>query len=204
MGTRFAGCLVVMVGLLSGGCTHILPAPPLPVEIAPPLSETPPLAEGHGRVVVDVADGPTRVLQVERQSGRYVATGVMCESPCFFDLPYGHYVFGFRSRGRSYRLETSEVEVGETPMVYRFALGRYDAAGPAVPLGIVATTLGGMAFITGAALLPIGLAKDLDGMTLAGGITLAAGGALTTFGVVTIVINPTVRQPGVWVRFPLP
>jgi hypothetical protein len=41
--------------------------------------------------------------------------------------------------------------------------------------GIVATTLGGMAIAIGVTFLSVGLAKDRDGMTIAGAITGGVG-----------------------------
>jgi hypothetical protein len=49
--------------------------------------------------------------------------------------------------------------------------------------GIVATTLGGMALVTGITLLSVGLAKDRSGMSTAGLITGAAGGLALPWGI---------------------
>jgi hypothetical protein len=53
--------------------------------------------------------------------------------------------------------------------------------------GIVATTLGGMALAIGITFLSVGLAKDRDGMTVAGAITGAAGLITLPFGIYLMV-----------------
>ena len=212
---RGAGLAVLMLSLLAGGCMHLVPPPEVPEAYAPELAEAPPIAEGRGRVVVDVEDGPTEVLTVERQrwilgggnhtlSFRTTSTEVLCMSPCIVDLPFGRYALGFRSRGPSPRLEVTGVDVGPVPTVFRHALGSYQSAGAGKPLGIVGIVLGGMSFITGVVLLPVGLGTDGDGVALAGGVTLAAGGLLTTLGIVAIAISPSIRQPGASIQFALP
>lgn len=49
--------------------------------------------------------------------------------------------------------------------------------------GIVATAFGGIGVVTGITLLGVGAGTDNGSMSLAGGITLPAGGALTVFGI---------------------
>jgi hypothetical protein len=40
-----------------------------------------------------------------------------------------------------------------------------------------------MTIVAGASMLPIGLAKDIGGLTLAGGISLGVGAVLTALGI---------------------
>jgi hypothetical protein len=61
-----------------------------------------------------------------------------------------------------------------------------------------------MSFVTGAALLPVGLARDRKGMALAGEITLGTGAALIAAGIWAIRSNPLAEQPGAGAQYELP
>jgi hypothetical protein len=63
-------------------------------------------------------------------------------------------------------------------------------------LGIIATAVGGSALVTGTALLPIGIAKDIDAMTAAGGIPLGTGAVLLTLGILALRATADTYQPG--------
>lgn len=53
---------IVMVALFVSACVSHLPPPARPAIVPPQLRQPPgPLAAGHGRVVLDVVDGPTEV-----------------------------------------------------------------------------------------------------------------------------------------------
>lgn len=200
--------------LLLSACVRQLPPPATPEPVAPQLQAMPPVPEGHGRLIVDVVDGPT---EVRRMTTTSVVVGMdkdrpitasstssesLCVAPCAVDLPLGRHVLAFPMHG-SGRLEMDTVTVKDTPTVYRRALGRREGGGAGLVLGILGATFGGMSMVTGTVLLPIGLAKDKSGMTLAGGITLGVGAALTTLGIIGIVVSPTIRQPGAAVTFTL-
>jgi hypothetical protein len=62
--------------------------------------------------------------------------------------------------------------------------------------GILATSFGGMSMITGAALLPIGLAKDEGGFTTAGAITLSAGAVAVAIGIWALRRGASIERPG--------
>ncbi len=196
------------------GCVHQLPPAATPDAVAPAVQVPQPPPEGRGRLVIDVVDGPTQVHRVTMQATpddadkdfpRYrlsEAAEVLCSAPCVADLPVGNVLLGFPVLGDPAALETELVHVGAEPSVYRRALSRYEP-GPqgALVLGILAAVFGGSSAITGAVLLPIGLAKDNDGMTLAGGITLGAGAALIALGVWGISAGSGTYQPGSSVHF---
>ena len=93
-------------------------------------------------------------------------------------------------------VDLASVVVSPRPTLYRPALGRQERGGAGVILGILGASLGGMSLVTGAALLPVGLAKDNPGLTFAGEITLAAGAVVTALGIWGITNDPFVEQAG--------
>lgn len=176
----------------------------------------PPPPGGHGRLVVDVVEGPVRVQRVQMKAtpvdrGSRVtyrfeeASEVLCAaSPCVTDLPAGNILLGFPVIGDPDAMETELVHVGLEPSVYRRTLSLYeDRTGGTRVFGIIATALGGTAMITGTALLPAGLSKDHDGLAIAGGITLGAGAALLALGIWAIRADAPTFRPGAANHFPL-
>lgn len=200
--------------LLLAACVREIPPPATPEAVPPPMGEAPPVPEGHGRLIVDVVDGPTEVRRMSTVSvvvgmdkdreitASTTANESLCVAPCIVDLPLGRHVLAFPMHGTR-RLEMDTVTVGESPTVYRRALGRREGGGAGLVLGILGATFGGMSMVTGMVLLPVGLANDSGGLALAGGITLGAGASLTTLGIVGIAVSPTVHQPGASVQFTL-
>ena len=173
------------------------------------------LPEGHGRVVVDVVDGPTQVMRITTASvvvgmdkdrpilASSQSTEPLCVTPCAVDLPLGRHVLAFPTRGGRGMIEMDHIDVHGHPTVYRRALGRAEPAGAGLVLGILGATFGGMSMITGIVLLPVGLANDSGGMALAGGITLGVGAALVALGVLGIAGDPRTEQPGNAIQFDL-
>lgn len=157
-----------------------------------------------GRLVVDVVDGPT---QVNRVHMRAIPMGThfhfseepepICPaSPCITEIPSGNVLLGFPIIGKS-SLEVELVHVDPGTTVYRRALSLYeDHTGALRTWGIISTSVGGTAALTGAVLLPIGLGKDIDGLTTSGGITLGAGALLLTFGIWAIRKDAPTFRPG--------
>ncbi len=202
--------------LVAGGCVRVLPPVATPAPVVPDIGATTPPPAGQGRAVIDVVDGPTEVRRVvdrtlvldlgkgDSFSATTRSTSHLCTTPCVADMPPGHYMLTFPSRGGSGRLELDTLDVGTEPTVYRRALGSYDSAGAGLPLGIVSVSLGGASFVTGAALFPVGLANDDRGMGLAGGITLAVGALFVALGIYAIEASPATEQPGASIQFPLP
>jgi len=198
--------LVVASLLLSAGCVHVFPPPPVPGPILP-LRFDAPIAPGQGRVYVDVVDGPTNVRVVNPVSVQVplgdemvyedtvLETEQECRTPCVFDLPLGHQLFAFPMRG-SRKVEVDDVSVSPTPSLYRRALGSRRSGGPGFVLGVLGTTFGGTSLATGAGLFPVGLATDKSGLTISGAITLGAGAVLTALGIWAIAENPALEQPG--------
>ena len=96
------------------------------------------------------------------------------------------------------------MHIGPEPSVYRRSLSIYeDQTGATRVTGIILTAVGGTSAATGAVLLPIGLAKDSTGMTTAGGITLGAGAALLTLGILMMRADAPTYRPGSSNHFPL-
>jgi hypothetical protein len=183
--------------------------------VVPRIDAAAPSGDG-ARLVVDVVEGSAPVHRVHMKpeqtdngqggvSFRFVeAPELLCATPCVADLPRGNLLLGFPVLGDPSALEVELVHVGPEPSVYRRSLSIYDGrSGAGRVLGIIGTALGGTAVMTGAALLPIGLAKDLDGLTLAGGISLGAGAALLALGIWAIRHNAATYRPGSSNHFPL-
>jgi hypothetical protein len=197
--------------LLSAGCVHVFPPPPVPGPVQPPAYEAP-IPPGLGRVYVDVVDGPTHVRAVKPVSvevplgddmvyeDTVLETQQACRTPCVLDLPLGHQLLSFPMHG-SRKVEVDEVAVSLTPSLYRRALGSRQSGGAGSVLGILGTTFGGLSFATGAALLPVGLATGNSGLTTSGAITLGAGAALMTIGIWAIAGNPALERPGAGAQY---
>ena len=200
-------------------CRTTLPPVAAPDRIAPPVDAAAPLAEGQGRLVVDVVDGPTAVQRIHMTT-RAVSddTGVVrfafnekpeilcAASPCIADLPAGNVLLGFPVTGDPHvrEVELVHIKANETS-VYRRALSYSNGkTGKARSVGIVWTALGGMAATAGAAMLPVGLVKDIDGLTIGGGASLLAGSALLAWGIWVIRSESPVYRPGSSIHFAFP
>jgi hypothetical protein len=205
--------LVVASLLVSAGCVHVFPPPPVPGPIQPARFDAP-IPPGQGRVYVDVVDGPTHVrvvnpvsVQVSLGDGMVYDDTVLeteqeCRTLCVLDLPLGHKLFAFPMRG-SRKEEVDDVLVSPTPSLYRRALGSGRSGGAGFVLGVLGTTFGGISLTTGAALFPVGLATDKSGLTISGAITLGAGAVLTALGIWAMAENPELEQPGAGAQYDL-
>ncbi len=210
--------IAITAAVLAPACVKRLPPAPTPEPVAPQRPALPPPAGGHGRLVVDVVDGPVAVQRVDlgakevadgtgRVKYRFVESpAVLCAAaPCVSDMPTGNILLGFPVLGDPDAMETELVHVGPEPSVYRRTLSVYDGrTGSTRVLGIIATALGGTAMSTGTTLLPIGLSKDNSGLTIAGGVSLGAGVALLVAGILAMNADAPTYRPGSSNHFPLP
>jgi hypothetical protein len=205
----FPRVALVLVAGLTAGCVKQLPPAPTPQPVAPRV-DAPPPPDGYGRLVIDVVEGPTRIHRVQMQAeqrqddlGRvsYQLTEnpePLCPtSPCTTDVPPGNLLLGFPVIGDPGAMETELVHVGPGTSVYRRSLSVYDGGtGGLRTMGIIGTSVGGAALITGIVLLPIGLSDDSDGLTTAGAISLGAGAAVLTLGILAIRRDSPTFRPG--------
>jgi hypothetical protein len=123
----------------------------------------------------------------------------LCEiTPCAVNLPLGNVVLGFPVLGNPVAMDVELVHVESEATVYRRALSYHQPVqqGASRTLGIVGASFGGIAMVAGAAMLPIGLATDKDGLTLAGTITLGAGTALTALAIWAVWGTGSTYRPG--------
>lgn len=198
------------------GCVKQLPPAPIP-EPVPPSIGAGAAAEGTGRLIVDVVDGPAPVQRVRMEAMpspnaqglptvRFTQTPTtLCPAaPCVTDVPFGNVLLGFPVIGDEGALETELVNVGPDPSVYRRSLSVYtDNTGATRILGIIATSVGAAAAITGTTLLPIGLSKGSDGLTLAGSVSLGGGLALVVIGIMMIRADAPTFRPGSSNHYPV-
>lgn len=208
--------IALVTAWVAAGCVKQLPPAPAPAAVAPPMPAMPPPPGGHGRLVVDVVEGPTQVQRIRMNAEQHdVGKGrvgyhlvetpepLCATSPCVSDLPVGNVLLGFPVIGNN-ATEVELVHIGPDPSVYRRSLSIYtDNTGAERVLGIIATSLGGAAAITGTVLLPVGLARDNTALTTAGGITLGAGALLITLGILAIRHDAPTYRPGSSNHFPL-
>jgi hypothetical protein len=207
--------LALLAASSSAACVKTLPPAPTPPAVIPRIDAAAPSGDA-ARLVVDVVEGPARVQRVRmaprqainaqgRPSVRFVETPeILCAAtPCVADLPRGNILLGFPVLGDRDALETELVHVGPEPSVYRRSLSVREGGGALRVLGIIGTALGGTSVLTGATFLPIGLAKDNDALTLAGGITLGAGAALLAIGIWAIRHDAPTYRPGSSNHYPL-
>jgi hypothetical protein len=193
-----------------------LPPAPIPAPVAPQGIQAGELQPGQGRLVVDVTDGPAPVQRIRMIAqpieDPYATTHysleegseVLCaQTPCVTDLPVGNIILSFPVIGRN-ETEVELVHVGPETSVYRRTLSVYaDKHGGTRTSSILFTTLGGTAVLTGAVLLPIGLAEGINPMTWAGGISLGVGTAVMTLGILMLRHDATTYRPGSSNHFPL-
>jgi hypothetical protein len=135
------------------------------------------------------AEGPPPATQEQAPTrATFVSTGAqqwdvevdgqpVCSTPCSGPLFPLQFVVLRSQEARPLLLDVGRLPAGDLIVAGKpLQEGMY--AG-----GIVATTLGGMALVTGIALSAVGLAKDRDGMTTAGLITGAAGAVAVPGGI---------------------
>lgn len=209
-----AASALVGVAATAAGCVRQLPAAPAPLAVAPPVA-LPALADGQSALVVDVTDGPAPVQRVEvgaqplpDAQGRVTyrlseQPRELCPAaPCVVLTPPGNVLLGFPVLGDPEALEVELVHVDARPTVYRRTLSAYNGrTGALRTLGIVGASVGGAAIGTGVVLLPIGLARDVDGLTVAGGVSLGVGAALVSLGVWAILRDARWYRPGASIHF---
>jgi len=201
------------LALTAAGCIHELPPVATPGPAAPPLSAAP-VPPGRGRVYLDVVDGPTEVQVVKPIKGQEELNGetfetetlevqTACTTPCVLDLPLGRHLLNFPVRGAGGE-DVVRVTASPSPTLYRRGLGWRRRGGAGFVLGVLGASLGGTSFVTGAALLPVGLARDSHGVTVAGAITLGVGTLLTAAGIWAIIDHPLMEQAGAGAQYELP
>jgi hypothetical protein len=163
---------------------------------------------------LDVVDGPTEVQVVKVIKGQEEFNGetfdtetlqvqTACTTPCVLDLPLGRNLLDFPVRGAGGD-DVVRVMASPSPTLYRRGLGWRRAGGAGFSLGVLGASLGGTSFVTGAALLPVGLATDSHGVTVAGAITLGVGALLTAAGIWAIIDHPLMEQAGAGAQYELP
>jgi hypothetical protein len=168
-------------------------------------------SQGIGRLIVDVPEGPVPVYRAQFEARKQdngtrhptfrffdVPPDLLCkETPCVIDAPPGNILIGFPVLGCRPAIDYDLVHIGLEPRVYRRSLAIFEnETGAEKIAGIVGASLGAAATITGIALLPVGLSKENNTLTAAGGITLGAGALVLTAGILMIRHDSATYRPG--------
>lgn len=103
-----------------------------------------------------------------------------CVTPCAIDVPSGYWVTMRTVEDQPVRVDVGMLEGPVTVTARPLAEGPYVT-------GIVFTSLGGMAAVTGITLTAIGCTSDRRGMCLAGLITGGVGGVVTAGSILLMV-----------------
>jgi predicted permease len=132
----------------------------------------------------DAPPAPTRATFLSTNAQQWdvlVDNSAVCSTPCSGPLfPLQFVVL------QSHEPDPVLLEIGRLPPGDFVVTGKPRQNGMYAG-GIVATTLGGMALVTGITLTAVGLAKDKDGMTTAGLITGGVGLLTVPAGIYLIV-----------------
>ena len=216
-----ASMRALLFGLCVTACAPVhLSSPPAPLPIAPELASTAPVPEGKSRVLIDVVDGPARVSRVvARTDGPLVAFTtvetekegeLLCVSPCILDLDRGRQSFSFTSPTNPAHTSSVEVDVPESPLAIRHALGTSTPASSAYRNGAVRTVAGGAIFVLGGVTTTLGFINNTTvgsgrpdhlgiapSVLLATGLTaMVAGLILGGVGISEMSANRPIEQPG--------
>lgn len=217
---RLKGALLACAWLGIGCATRYLPPPAAPARVAvTPGYAPPPLHDGEGQVTFGVTRGRARVelvtqrTQVEPYSSalgfaprgsayapqtQYTLRPV-CETPCVANLPLGPQQVLFTDADPSTgRTSTAYINVGASPSVVRHTLGRQSTSLGGTIGSVLMASLGGAFALAGGLLMGFqdSSRPGYENLTLAGGITLGVGLAVSVGGVVLGVASRPVMQPG--------
>lgn len=218
--------LVLLVALAALGCEpRVLPASTLPPATTPGVDTSAPVPEGHGRVVIDIEEGPVPIRQVvldPQPSGNPVQLGegppvqrwrfaerlepVCAETPCVADLPLGNVLLAFPMAGADDEslFATDLVHVSAEPSVYRRHLDiYYPRRGAMVGVGTVSAVLGFGGALGGALVLRNGLDDGHQGRTIGGAIALGVGALAMAFGIWLTKRGRVTIRPGSSIHYPL-
>jgi hypothetical protein len=155
---RWRAAVAIAIVFSAGGKVWAQdPAAPAAPEAQPAVAQAPAPTRAN---VVTIGGRPWDVL---------IDDQVVCSTPCSGPV-FPQQVMVLHSQDYNpVLLEVGQLPAGDLVVsVKPYQRGKY--AG-----GIVATTLGGMAIAIGITFLSVGLAKDRDGMTIAGAITGGVG-----------------------------
>jgi hypothetical protein len=210
------GFSLLLVAFGSACGTNQLPRAATPDHIVPDVDLATPPPEGHGRLVIDVVQGPTPVEQVrmtpeqfEREDGRTSyevreSYEDLCTTPCVLDLHPGNIILGFPVIGDEAGYKIDLVHVGQDTSVYRRTLDVYEPRkGGAYKFGIFSATLGASAVIAGLPMVPVGFSDGRYGLGTAGAISLGVGAALVALGIHLIKVHSPTYRTGNWTHYPL-
>ena len=177
--------LISALLLCTCACSSVIQLPPraAPAATLPNLAlPREPIAEGSGRLVIDVVDGPMQVTLVPSSTTWRPSDPrqLRCITPCIRDLPFGIYDLYFSNSLSDKRVgDSSLVEIVSGTTIVRHAPGIHRAAPQYQPFPDLLNTIGAI-LVIGA--LGAGFTK---GPQSAAPIMLSLGGAMLVFGMST-------------------
>lgn len=214
------GLSAFTAALFMNGCTaRQIPPPRMPQRVMPTeVAEAPPPAAGEGRVVLDVANVPSRVDEVTARSeytgvpqgmtvrsggnymvgGRQRQTRPLCLTPCAVNLTLGYHELLFSALDDDTHTSTGFVTAATAPSVVRHVLGRETSSVGGLVGALIMGGFGVSGILSGAVLEAIGddPAHGQTGIATAGWITLGLGVALTAGAVALGLASRPTIQPG--------
>jgi hypothetical protein len=193
------------VAALAPACAGTGTPVPMPPRELPPLDlPTSPPPDGHGRVVLDVVDGPTIVHVIEGQASAVshqtggTASAVyerrLCQTPCAVDLPFGEHEIRLSLDHDHNRGGHELVDVRGPATALRARLGHRTGGGPIAFAGALLIFGGAPTSIGSAILWGITSGDGSDDAEQARTATLWGLGALAV-GTVLYLLDRPVFHP---------
>ena len=160
-------CFVLVSSILNAACVESLPAPPPPTQEAlPQRVRLLPNAPGKGRVVIDVTNGPARVVEVVAHGtsvvqGRhrsYVSEGeitkpICVTTPCAANFDFGEHELRFISQTDEVSWGEGTVNVDGNDALFVHTMGRDDHGGGLHHTGDAIAGLGFLGALVGTGLI---------------------------------------------------
>lgn len=165
---------------------HRLPPPATP-EPGPIMAHDPgPPPAGQQTVALDTVGTPARVTE---------SMNDVCDAtPCAVHMTQGRHILQFVDPDDRHRLGFATINVGDSPVAYRHALGRSTTS----PLAVAGFTLG----LTGVVLGAVGGVSMLDGHNSSGSEAVAiTGGAMIVTGLAMWMLGMGTVQYGSGVQW---
>jgi hypothetical protein len=212
-------CFVLISSFMNAACVETLPPPPPPAqESVPSQVRLLPPAPGKGRVVIDVTNGPARVVEVVAHGtsvthGRrrsYFSEGeitrpVCVTTPCAANFDFGQHELRFISQTEEVSWGEGTVNVDGNDAIFLHTMGRDDEGGAVHRTGNLLAGLGFIGGLVGGGLILAGAISNASsqdgshpgqGVITGGEVTLGIGLGMLVAGLVMDACDPSRVQQG--------